>query len=151
MNEDYSIKAVFISVSLFISMIVLTLVLNYYNVAKDIAKEANKRIDIPDTFDKIMKNTDVMEDKLTGAEVQSLIRQYANEPNVSINIIAISDDPEAEGIENRINHTWFDAAKGIIRETELSNINPSWTNKVVKKVDGDNTTLELLLDYGLSE
>lgn len=151
MDNDYTIKVIFISVSLFVTMLVLTLVLNYYNVAKEISKQADLRVDIADSFDFIMKNQDTIEDIVSGAELQSLIRKYANDPYVTMNIIAISDDVEAEGLEDNINHTWYDSSKGIIKDTMLSKINPSWRNKIEKVVNGKYITLNLLLDYGLDE
>ena len=149
MGEDYTIKAVFIGVSVFVTMTILVLVLNYYNTAKQIANKINLKMDIPDTFDYIMKNYDALDDKISGAELQALIRKYANREDISINIISISGHPDAEGIEENINNTWFDKELGIVNELELSKINPSWVNLVEKEVTDNHITLNVSLDYRL--
>ena len=149
MAEDFSVKALFIGVSVAITMLVLSLIMTYFTTATKLADAANRRMDIPDTYDAIMKSKNLFEDKLTGTEVRSLIRKYANDKYVTVNIVSVNDDPEGEGVENAVNRTWYDSSVGIIKETKLCLINPSWLNKVEKFESGKYTTLKVYLNYRL--
>ncbi|MBR6688472.1 MAG: hypothetical protein IKL68_00445 [Clostridia bacterium] len=147
MDEDFGIKAMFIGLSVFVAMLVLTLLVNYYNVAKGISKQAQLKMDIPETFDAIVKNHNQVEDKISGAELQSLIRKYAYDDTVTINIVSVSNDDSPEKKQYHINKTWFDSSLGIVKETMLSTINPSWVILVEKEISGTHTTLNVHLDY----
>lgn len=147
MEQEYSTKAIFIALSLFVVMLVITLIINYYTAAKEISKQAQLKMDIPETFDAIMKNHDQVEDKISGAELQSLIRKYAYDDKVTINIVSISNSNSPENQKARIDEAWFDDDIGIIDEKELSTINPSWVVLVEKVINGEYTTLNVHLDY----
>ena len=147
MEQEYSTKAIFIALSLFVVMLVITLIINYYTAAKEISKQAQLKMDIPETFDAIMKNHDQVEDKISGAELQSLIRKYAYDDKVTINIVSISNSNSPENQKARIYEAWFDDDIGIIDEKELSTINPSWVVLVEKVINGEYTTLNVHLDY----
>ena len=147
MEQEYSTKAIFIALSLFVVMLVITLIINYYTAAKEISKQAQLKMDIPETFDAIMKNHDQVEDKISGAELQSLIRKYAYDDKVTINIVSISNSDSPENQKARIDEAWFDDDIGIIDEKELSTINPSWVVLVEKVINGEYTTLNVHLDY----
>ncbi|MBR6613815.1 MAG: hypothetical protein IKK84_03515 [Clostridia bacterium] len=147
MEQEYSTKAIFIALSLFVVMLVITLIINYYTAAKEISKQAQLKMDIPETFDAIMKNHDQVEDKISGAELQSLIRKYAYDDKVTINIVSISNNDSPENQKARIDEAWFDDDIGIIDEKELSTINPSWVVLVEKVINGEYTTLNVHLDY----
>ena len=151
MDNDYTIKVIFISVSLFVTMFVLTLVMNYYTIAKDTAKLANLKVDIAESYDAIVKSQDASEVIISGAETQSLIRKYAMNKYVTMNIISVADNTEHEDVEDNINRAWYDSSKKIIDERYLSKINPSWRVKVKKIESGKYITLNLLLDYDLNE
>ena len=147
MEQEYSTKAIFIALSLFVVMLVITLIINYYTAAKEISKQAQLKMDIPETFDAIMKNHDQVEDKISGAELQSLIRKYAYDDKVTINIVSISNSDSPENQKARIDEAWFDDDIGIIDEKELSTINPSWVVLVEKVINGEYTTLNVHVDY----
>ena len=149
MEEDYAIKAVFIGLSVFIIMIVLSLIIAYYSAAKGIAKQAQLKMDIPESFDAIIKRQNQIEDKISGAELQSLIRKYAADPDVTINIVSVSNDDSAENKQWAINRSskWYDRSLGIVKETQLSTINPSWVVLVEKEEIGNKITLNVHLNY----
>ncbi len=147
MEQEYSTKAIFIALSLFVIMLVITLIINYYTAAKEIAKQAQLKMDIPETFDAIVKNHDQVEDKISGAELQSLVRKYAYDDKVTINVVSISNDDRPENQKAAIDVAWFDEALGIVDEKELSTINPSWVILVEKVITDDHTTLNVHLDY----
>ena len=148
MDEDFGVKATFIGLSVFVIMIVLSLIINYYNVAKGIAKQAQLKMDIPESFDIIIKKQNQIEDKISGAELQSLIRKYAADPDVTINIVSVSNDDSAEKKQWAINRSskWYDSALGIVKETQLSTINPSWVVFVEKEENNNKITLNVHLD-----
>lgn len=147
MEEEYTTKAIFIALSLFVVMLVITLIINYYTAAKEISKQAQLKMDIPETFDSIVKNHDQVEDKISGAELQSLVRKYAYDDKVTINIVSIGNDNSAENQKAAIDVAWFDRDLGIIDEKKLSTINPSWVVLVKKVIIGKYTTLNVHLDY----
>ncbi len=147
MEHEYSTKAIFIALSLFVIMLVITLIINYYTAAKEIAKQAQLKTDIPETFDAIVKNYDQVEDKISGAELQSLVRKYAYDSKVTINVVSISNDDSPENQIARIDEAWYDNDTGIVDEKELSTINPSWVVLVEKVINGDYITLNVHLDY----
>lgn len=157
--EDLSIKAIFIGVSVFVTMTVFSAIILYFNTAKGAADIVSQRTDIAASYDSIM-NEDNFEDYLTGIEVRSLINKYIGNSNVRIDIIKISGlNPEAykvKGVDeikidyNNINnnHTWVITQNNakIIKESKLDIINPVWNCKVEKEKNGDRTTLNISLD-----
>ena len=42
MEQEYATKAIFIALSLFVIMLVITLIINYYTAAKEISKQAQE-------------------------------------------------------------------------------------------------------------
>lgn len=147
MEQEYATKAVFIALSLFVIMLVITLIINYYTAAKEISKQAQLKMDIPETFDSIVKNHDQVEDKISGAELQSLVRKYAYDDKVTINVVSISNNNSAANQKPAIDEAWFDDDTGIVDEKKLSTINPSWVILVEKVINGEYTTLNVHLDY----
>jgi len=147
--EDFSIRAIVIGVSLFVTMLTLTAILMYFNTARGIADEVNKRTDIASSYDYIM-NPDTYEDELTGVEVRSLINKYVAKKDIEINVEFI-DGTKINNVNNRSvssdeDSGWLivenDMAK-IISEEKLDLINPVH-NFTVNKVDKSNKiTLEI--------
>ena len=140
---DFSVRATIIGVSLFITMITFTAVFMYFNSARSIADEVNKRIDIAATFDYIM-NPEITEAYLTGVEVRSLITKYANNKEVTINILKISGE-NVTGMNN-INNAWLYGASKLLRDDKMHIINPIWKNRVTKEETRHGITLNLELD-----
>ena len=141
--EDFSIRAIVIGVSLFVTMLTLTAILMYFNTARGIADEVNKRTDIASSYDYIM-NPDTYEDELTGVEVRSLINKYVAKKDIEINVEFI-DGTKINNVNNRSvssaeDSGWLivenDMAK-IISEEKLDLINPVH-NFTVNKVDKSN-------------
>ncbi len=149
MDEDFGVKAILIALSVFVIMLVLTLIINYYNVAKGLANQAQLKMDIPESFDSIVKKQNQIEDKISGAELQSLIRKYADDNDVTINIVSVSNDDSDDKKQWAINRSsvWYDRSLGIMKETMLSTINPSWVVLVEKEESGNKITLNVHLDY----
>ena len=144
--EDFSIRAIIIGVSLFVTMLTLSAILIYFNTARDIADEVSKRTDIAETYDYIM-NSDDFSDELSGVEVRSLINKYAGSDKVTINIISISGKPTGD-YEN-INNTWLKKINdkaSLISEEKLNLINPVWNCTVDKVENPGHTTLKINLD-----
>lgn len=149
MEDEFSVRAIFIAISVFVIMLVISLLINYFTVAKGIAKQAQLKMDIPESFDSIVKRQNQVEDKISGAELQSLIRKYAADEDVTINIVSVSNDDSDDKKQWAINRSsaWYNSSLGIVRETMLSTINPSWVVLVEKEETGNKITLNVHLDY----
>ena len=134
--EDAPIKAIIIGVSIFITMTVLSTIVLYFNTAKGVADIVNKRIDIADSYDRIM-NEDIFEGNLTGVEVRSLITKYIGNPNVIINVAG----------DNNVNNNsnWIITLENakIVRESKMDKINPVTNYKVNKMENEDKITLNI--------
>ena len=133
--EDFSIKAIVIGVSLFVTMLTLSAILIYFNTARSIADEVNKRTDIANTYDYIM-NSDEFSDELSGVEVRSLINKYIESNNVIIDIVI------GETEYNNVNNDWLKKLNdnaSIISEEKLDLINPV-QNYDVNKVENQGIT-----------
>lgn len=147
--EDFSIRAIVIGVSLFVTMLTLTAIIMYFNTARGIADEVNKRTDIASSYDYIM-NSDDFTDKLTGVEVRSLINKYAGRQDVTINIVKIGNEEVKEYIN--INNTWLlnindeNEKSKIIKEDKLNLINPVWNCRVDKVENKGKITLNISLN-----
>lgn len=153
--EDFSIKAIVIGVSLFVTMMTLSAILIYFNTARSIADEVNKRTDIASSYDYIM-NDDTYEDKLSGVEVRSLINKYAGSEKVIINILSISgqdpsnykerdiNDDKIKYININNNTSWV--ANNMIKDAMLDLINPVWNCNVNKVENLGQITLNIDLD-----
>lgn len=150
--EDFSIKAIVIGVSLFITMMTLSVIIIYFNTARGIADAVNERTDIASSFDRIV-NSDDLEATLTGVEVRSLINKYAGVSNVKINIVSIGET--TTNVYNNINNKYTDNGgwlvsvnenAKLISEEKLTLINPVW-NCIVNKVENSNEiTLNIQLN-----
>jgi len=143
--EDFSIRAIVIGVSLFVTMLTLTAILMYFNTARGIADEVNKRTDIASSYDYIM-NSNALEDELTGVEVRSLISKYASSDSVTININLVVDDNKTE--YKNVNNTWIreiNENSHLISEKELDKINPASRYTVDKVENQGITTLNINL------
>lgn len=136
--EDFSIRAIVIGVSLFVTMLTLTAILLYYNTARQVADAVSRREDIASSYERIM-NKEVFEDDISGVDVRSLINKYAGVEYVEINIIKIGNTTiEDNDNYKNINNSWLinidknDESVAIISEKGLDIINPSWKNHVEK-------------------
>lgn len=147
--EDFSIKAIVIGVSLFVTMLTLSAILIYFNTARGIGDEVNKRIDIAEAFD-IIANSDNIENELTGVELRSLIKKYIRSKAVVMNIINEDGDVVAGNINTnwskKIDNAWdSDAAKDvyIISEAKLNTIDPSHNYTVERVENSGKITLNI--------
>ena len=81
MDENAS-RAVFLGVSVFVAIITITLILNFYRTAKDFAGVAN-RYDITNTGNK--KADEILsKSKITGLELRYLLNYYYNDSSIEI-------------------------------------------------------------------
>ncbi len=150
--EDFSVRAIVIGVSLFVTMMTLSAIIIYFNTAKGIADEVNKRTDIASSFDNIVNSED-FSDELSGVEVRSLINKYAGVANVKINIILVNGTKTTrhDNINNKdiSEEGWLIQTNNytsIISEEKLNIINPV-SNYAVNKVEKLNEkTLEIRLN-----
>lgn len=148
--EDFSIRAIVIGVSLFVTMLTLTAILLYFNTAREAVEVVNKREDIASSYDRIM-NSETYEDNLSGVDVRTLINKYAESDSVEINIIKIGNK-EVSKYQN-INNNWLitinnegDLPRKIISEEKLDLIDPAWTNHVDKVENRGKIILNLTLN-----
>lgn len=150
--EDFSIKAIVIGVSLFVTMMTLSAIIMYFNNARTIADEVNKRTDIASSFDNIV-NSDNFDDTLTGVEVRSLINKYAGEKSVKINIVLVdgTDTIAYNNINNKYTYEdgWLIKVNNnasLISEEKLNLIDPVWNCAVNKVENSSEITLEIRLN-----
>lgn len=150
--EDYSIKAIVIGVSLFITMMTITVIIMYFDTARGLADEVNKRTDIATSFDAIM-NSENFEQNLTGVEVRSLINKYAGNDKVQINIVEISNVATSAyvNINNKYvgSNGWLvklNSKSNIISEEKLNIIEPIWKCKVNKVENSGIVELNIKLN-----
>ena len=81
MDENAS-RAVFIGVSVFVAIITITLIVNFYRTAKDSAAVAN-RYDLTETGSSKV-NEILSKDKITGLELRYLLNYYYNDTDILI-------------------------------------------------------------------
>lgn len=177
--EENVTRALVIGVSVFVITLTISLLMIYFNIAKDMATAANSRIDIADTYDAIVTNKEKTSAYLTGVEIRELIRKYAGNKSVRIDIKSIKGclhrsavmgaiakkeyieewlstdkcDDMYTNINNRcgLNYKWIDKNTGMINETYLSVIDPGWEkNLVEKEFMTDGNTGEKLIELNLS-
>ena len=137
--EDFSIRAIVIGVSLFITMLTLSAILIYFNTARSIADEVNKRTDIANSYDYIM-NSDEFSDELSGVEVRSLINKYAGSKDVTINLAVVGNN------YNNVNNEWLQILNdnaSIISEEKLNIVNPVQNYNVDKEEKQGKITLTI--------
>ena len=147
--EDFSIRAIVIGVSLFVTMLTLTAILLYFNTARQAADVVSKRDDIATSYDRIMNN-EVFEDTLSGVDVRSLINKYAESEDVQINIVKIAD--KNVSYEN-INNNWLVTIENddgeptkIINAKHMDLIDPVWTNYAEKVENEGKIIINLSLN-----
>ena len=150
--EDYSVRAIVIGVSLFITMMTVTATVLYFNTARELADQVNKRTDIATSFDSIM-NSENFEQNLTGVQVRSLINKYVGNDSVKINIIEISgvETNSYKNINNEYieNDGWLvkiNDKSSIISEEKLNLIEPTWTCTVNKVENSGIVKLNIKLN-----
>ena len=121
MDENAS-RAVFLGVSVFVAIITITLILNFYRTAKDFAGVAN-RYDITNTgnkkADEILSKT-----KITGLELRYLLNYYYNDS--SIEIFVYQPAPKAENnvkVEINTEEYWSDDTQQMLDEKIRPNYN----------------------------
>lgn len=142
--EDFSIKAIVIGVSLFVTMMTLTAILIYFNTAREVSDIVSSRVDIAETYDRIM-SAGMDSGYITGVEVRSLINKYAGKDNVIINIRGDNGI-----VANNVNSNWI-RSNGLISEQKLDLINPVWNCKVDKVQNSENIILEISLNVDNTE
>ncbi len=140
--EDFSIRAIVIGVSVFVTMLTLSVILIYYNTARNTANTAMGRTDIASSYEQIV-NADKFDGNLSGTEVRSLIRKYAGNQNVRINIVEIKGKKTDK--YNNVNNSW--CRNSMILDKDLDIIEPISSNKAVKTVySAENIVINLSLN-----
>lgn len=140
--EDFSIRAIVIGVSVFVTMLTLSVILIYYNTARNVANTAMDRTDIASSYEQIV-NADKFDGNLSGTEVRSLIRKYAGNQNVRINIVEIKGKKTDK--YNNVNNTW--CINSMILDKDLDIVEPISSNKAVKTVhNAENIVINLSLN-----
>ncbi len=88
MDEDITVRAITIGVSVFIAVITISLVLTYYNTARQAAQSAGTGIETNGYSDNI--NTLLAKNNrtnaLTGTDAKNLISYFYGEPTVEITV-----------------------------------------------------------------
>lgn len=123
MDENAS-RAVFLGVSVFVAIITLTLILNFYRTARESASVAN-RYDIAKT-DNNRINEILSKKSVLGLELRYLLNNYYNENSVKMEIY----QPIEENGENReiiqdidLEKYWSDATQQALDELIRPNYN----------------------------
>ena len=121
MDENAS-RAVFLGVSVFVAIITLTLILNFYRTAKDTASVAN-RFDITNMGNK-RANEILSKTKITGLELRYLLNYYYNDDSVEIYVYQPKQKAE-ENVKVEINteEYWSDATQQKLDEEIRPNYN----------------------------
>ncbi len=119
--EEWSVRIIFISVSVFIIMGVISAMTIYYGKAIDVAEQVGHRTDIASEYDEIMKKEDLDATTLTGVDVRSLITKYITDDSVSIRFNGTT-----------LGGSWR-YSTGNIKEEMLDKINPIWNYTVTKE------------------
>lgn len=131
--EENSIKAIYIGVSVFVTVIVLSAIVMYISEARKVAEVATSGISIEQYLDDVF-NKDVSESGLTGVEVRTLINKYAGDTDVSVRL---------NGSTQSINIDWCITASGeskpLINEKYLNTIEPAKKYSIiVEQIDDIN-------------
>lgn len=138
MDENAS-RAVFLGVSVFVAVITLSLILNFYRTAKDTAAVAN-RFDITNTgnkrADEILAKT-----KITGLEVRYLLNYFYNDESIRIYVYQPKTDEifdettsrlEINNIDIKKDYYWSEENQLYLEET----IKPNYNYNLVKDTRG---------------
>lgn len=140
--EDFSIKAIVIGVSVLVTIVTLSVIIIYYNAARNTANIVMNRTDIASSYEEIV-NADNFEGNLSGVEVRSLIRKYAGNENVRISIVEIAGKETDK--YNNVNNSW--CKNSMIMEDKLDMIEPTSVNHAVKTVyNPENIVIEISLN-----
>ena len=121
MDENAS-RAVFIGVSVFVAIITITLIVNFYRTAKDSAAVAN-RYDLTNTGNKRADEI-LAKKKITGLELRYLLNYFYNDNSVEIFVY----QPEQKAEDNKkveINTTdyWSEETQQALDEKIRPNFN----------------------------
>lgn len=105
MDENAS-RAVFLGVSVFVAVITLTVILNFYRTAKDTAAVAN-RFDITNTGNK-RANEILSKKQITGLELRYLLNYYYNDSSVRIIVFQTGEKFEdGEIVDTNIDSQYY--------------------------------------------
>lgn len=132
MDESISVRAITIGVSVFIAIITMTVVLNYYNTAKQTVRGIGEGTNISENYNRqiesILSKASTTNYYLNGTDVKNLLNYYYNNTNVTINILKllVIDDSGNVNYENMIG----------TKKQMYENINNDYTkyNNSLKKV-----------------
>lgn len=144
--NNVSFKAIMIAVGVILTITTITIILIYYNVSIQQAKELNERTDIATTYSN--KVSLIFEkDVLTGIDVRNLVRYYYLDEKVEINITKIKAvDKFSDNLYKNINNTWVVPDKNIISEANMTRINPSYNGKIISnEMNGNIRIINIVL------
>ena len=130
--SEYANKALVYAASVFTIMTVVTLLITYYNSARKVADTANNRVDIATTIADLENSKENFTEIITtGVDVRSLIRKYAGNENVEIDV------DKMVGLTNikygNVNNNWLNENIAIIDEKKMSVISPAMMARITKK------------------
>lgn len=124
MDENAS-RAVFIGVSVFVAIITITLILNFYRTAKDSAAVAN-RYDLTETGSSKV-NEILSKDKITGLELRYLLNYYYSDTDIQIYVYQpnVNDKFDEENARLSLNSKeyWSDENQQYLDENIRPNFN----------------------------
>ena len=124
MDENAS-RAVFIGVSVFVAIITITLIVNFYRTAKDSAAVAN-RYDLTETGSSKV-NEILSKDKITGLELRYLLNYYYNDTDIQIYVYQpdVNDKFDEENARLSVNSEeyWSDENQQYLDENIRPNFN----------------------------
>lgn len=124
MDENAS-RAVFIGVSVFVAIITITLIVNFYRTAKDSAAVAN-RYDLTETGSSKV-NEILSKDKITGLELRYLLNYYYNDTDIQIYVYQpnVNDKFDEENARLSLNSKeyWSDENQQYLDENIRPNFN----------------------------
>lgn len=124
MDENAS-RAVFIGVSVFVAIITITLIVNFYRTAKDSAAVAN-RYDLTETGSSKV-NEILSKDKITGLELRYLLNYYYNDTDIQIYVYQpdVNDKFDEENARLSVNSEeyWSDQNQQYLDENIRPNFN----------------------------
>jgi hypothetical protein len=106
MDENAS-RAVFLGASLFVAVLTITLILNFYSTAKESASVVNRH-DIANTENRYLNNI-LKKQQITGLELRYLLNYCVNDDRFDIKVFA-SEDEKTVGAHMDLSyeHYWAD-------------------------------------------
>lgn len=107
MDEGISVRAITIGVSIFIAIITMTVVLNYYNTARESVRNIGQGTNISENYNRQIETILAKSSSnyyLNGTDVKNLLNYYYNNVNVTLNVLRllIVDDDGNVAYENMI-------------------------------------------------